>query len=193
MIKTSLYHDLLANDFHYVVLDEEDDLIRILLQSEEKEKIISFLKKNGWKCEKKKSGDKYLYGMERFLEFRLNSQLLIVCFQVACRSTLNGEWIPLDRKINVTALSNRIFIDSIPHLSVEDELCYLLAKDVYTEKNFSNIDQHRIEKCFGNVDIDVLMPKLEGVFFRFSDQMIKMLREKKYSFIIKSFHEFAEY
>lgn len=102
--------------------------------------------------------------------------------------------MPLDRKINIDILKRvRNGNAGFPVPGYEDELCYLLAKCVYTQKSFSAGDIERIGECLAHADKEVLMPKLEGVFFRFSERVLEMAKKGEYEDIIPSLFKFADY
>ena len=167
----------------------------ILCDKSDRKTIAGFLKKQGFKGKRSAfRNDKYLYGTDPFMKFEKAGQSVVLVCQIACRSTLHGEWVPLDRKINLDALQ-RIRRDQagIPLLSYEDELCYLLAKGVYTEKAFSEDCRKRIGLCMKHVQRDVLLPKLEGVFFCFTEKMLVLLEQERYEDIIPALWRFAEY
>lgn len=177
----------------YALLDEENSLVRILISEDKIEFLKKTAAKSGWKQIKDKSKDLYLYGMKRFLYFMVNGETLVVCCQLACRSTLNNGWVPLDKQINGLALVNVTQKGRLYYLSAEDELCYLAAKCVYTEKEFDKNDIRRIEACMSMVDRERLMPKLEGVFFRFTEHLLQLLERKEYDDIIPSLWKYAAY
>ena len=179
----------------YAILDSEEKSCRILISPDQKNDLIKAASGSGWKKLKDKSKDIYLYGMDHFLYFTVNDVKLTVCFQLACRSTLNGEWVPLDRKINNFAMDRIVMAEGADTYEPmpEDFLCYLLAKCVYTEKGFSEEDKRRITKCSKKVDTNVLMPKIEGVFFHFSETMLKMIDEGDFEHIIEALWRYAEY
>lgn len=177
----------------YAVLDEEESLIRILIPEDSRAFLKALASKSGWKQCRDRSGDLYLYGTKHFLYYSINEIRLIVCCQLACRSTLNNGWVPLDRKINGQALERVRMEGNIYYLGVEDELCYLTAKCVYTDRTFDPRDIRRIEACMSVADRAALIPKLEGVFFRFTDRLLQLLAAGKYADIIASLWRFAAY
>ena len=176
----------------YAFLDCEDKGFRILVSPKDKEEVKKLLLHLKWRKQKGPE-EIYLYGMEHFSYFENDGISLTVCYQVACRSTLHGEWVPLDRKINNFALTNVRDVDGVSRLCPEDELCYLFAKCVYTEKGFSAEDKIGIEKVLTSIDMDALMPKLEGVFFKFSPRILAMAKEGRFDEIIPALWRFGEY
>ncbi|GEM_PF-6063712 len=189
-----IYTEIQKKSLCFAVLEEREHFSRIFVSLRDKDKVSRIFEDNSWNKLKETPRESYLYGMEHFCYYESHGEKITVVFQLACRSTLNSAWVPLDRKINLTAIE-RITLDSngIPRLCAEDELCYFLAKCVYTDKTFDLQDIKRIESCFAKSDINQLMPKIESVFFRFSQKMLEMVQNKEYDHIINALWAFAEY
>lgn len=186
---------IMKENIPYALLDAENNIVRILISNTKKNEFSSMAHKNGWKKIKDKSKDIYLYGMDHFMYYAYNDVKIEVCCQLACRSTLNKGWVPLDRMINIGALDRVVCSkeDKVSVLSAEDFLCYILGKCVYTDEKFSNYDIDRIEKCLNNAEDKLLRTKLQGVFFNFTDELIEMLNEKKYDDLIDALWCYANY
>lgn len=180
-------------DIPYAVVDKEEPFVRILIPEDSREAFKTLAAKSGWKKTKDKSGDLFLYGMKHFLYYSVDGIKLNVCCQLACRSTLNNGWIPLDRRINDHLFEYIRLNDGVCYLGAEDELCYLTAKCVYTEKAFGSGDTERIEACMAVADREVLIPRLDGIFFNFTNKLLQLLAEQKYSDIIASLWRFSSY
>ena len=159
--KADLLRQLHSEGIPFALIEDDRNSMRILSSPASRDRIKKLLREQKWARIKKRDKDIYLYGMDHFLYFKKGSISLTICFQLACRSTLHGEWVPLDRKINHTALAKADHSRVPPSLCPEDELCYLLAKCVYTEKCFSDDDQSRIKRAVERVDERLLMPKIE--------------------------------
>lgn len=190
---TNIIRSMKANSIAFAVLDADNSSMIVLASPSSKDNIKSLLACQGWKKIKDNKKELYLYGMDRFLYYVQGNQKLTVCFQISCKSTLNGEWIPLDKKINDAALNRVKVEDEYVYLSPEDDLCYVLAKCVYTEKTFAGADVERIERDFTRADINILLPKLEGVFFKFTRILIGMLNRKAFDRVIEELWCFADY
>lgn len=191
----NIYNALKAEERKVALLDIEENLLRILIDAEQKDKYVQVLKKLGWRQQKDISKDLYLYGMDHFLYFEMEDVKLVVCCQLACRSTLNGEWVPLDRKINNYALERVVMEQDtvMPVPVAEDLLCYLLAKCVYTKESFSKEDIARIENCMKQVKEPQLSDKLEGVFFYFTNTILEMVKKGQYDDIVEALWCYSEY
>ncbi len=179
----------------FAVLDMPDPVLRILVDPKDRNKLQELLGRYGWKRTKTYDDEKYLYGIEHFMQYDTNGVKLDINFRIACRSTLNSAWVPLDMIINEGALQRTRKINEIPGpvLSVEDTICYLAAKSVYTEKEFLKPDRLRLKKELDRSDEQLLMNKMKLVFFKFSGQIIQMMKDGEFEDIIPSFWKFAEY
>lgn len=176
----------------YAVTDISDSSLSLLADSGDDDRIAALMKDNGWK--KTGDHDKYLYGMHPVFNYSKDALKAYIFFQLACRSTLNNAWVPLDRCINIGALERRIKDPEYGYmLSGEDMTCYLLAKAVYTDKRFSDTSISMIEKSMAGSDRDVLVPKLEKVFFRFTDKLLSMLESGQYDSITEALFSYAGY
>ncbi len=177
----------------YACLEQSEKDIQLLISESQRDFLKKTVLKSGWKKVKDKSGDLYLYGMKRFMYYSVGDIRVTVCCQLACRSSLNEGWVPLDAKINSQALLDTKEREGFSVLKPEDELCYLLAKCVYTVKEFKKDDIERIKKCFDLSDKEQLLPKLQSVFFRFTERLLQLMGENKYEKIISALWSFAEY
>lgn len=188
-----IFQDLNQSGFSYAVLDDEKELKRLLIASGDKKAVAKWAAAQGWKPLKDRSGDQYLYGMDRFLYYQVEGCRVILCCQAGCRSTLNGEWIPLDRCINLTALQDAVQEGDCRVLCPVDRVCYLLAKGVYTEQHFSEQDRARIFAALEQADPQRLLEKMRMVFFRFAEQMIAMARQGEFDRMRAALWGFADY
>lgn len=162
---------------------------RILIDEIKSKDVMHCLKKNGWKPIKMNKKDLFLYGMKPFEYMKKGNEILTVCCQIACKSTLHGEWIPLDRMINVGALER----SSDHRLCPEDDICYILAKCVYTNRRFSERDIKRIGENMLRADKDILLKKLGGVFFEYVDDLLRQIENRNYDNIISNLWQYDKY
>lgn len=188
----TLFTSFDAHNIKYAILDNNKTELNIIIP--EKTQIGSIMKKNGFNRVNRNTNDLFLYGMIPFQYYTNGEINICVCNQVACRSTLNGEWVPLDRKINLNIFNFiRKTSDNLSILCSEDEFCYLLAKSVYTNGIFCEEDINRISVLLEEIDEKKLFPKLEGVFFKFTKQIFEMCKEHKFDEIVQAVWSFAEY
>lgn len=194
--KKHLFEELNKNGVRFLVLEDNDHELRVLTEISRKKDFRKACKKLGLKRLKDKSGDLYLYGMEHFEYFAGEKLKVVMCCQVACRSTLNGEWVPLDRCINLSALNDAVQgdgADALPVLCPVDMICYLLAKGVYTQEHFDDNDIERINEAIKSVTDEDLMRKLKMVFFSFASKMLELVKEGKFDSLRSELWQYSEY
>ena len=179
----------------YAVLGNEQEETLILLSPDDEVNLLKISKQEKWINTDNKIKQKCLYGMHEYLYFSFNNYRFAFCFQLGCKSTLNNAWVPLDRCINIGALDRVLRKDGKNYyqLSNEDYLCYLLAKSVYTDKEFKKETIALIDELVKDINIEAFMKKLSFVFFKFTDEMTRLVQAGKYTNIISDFWQFAEY
>ena len=179
---------------NYCLLDEQTQSLTILAVNVDKNTVKESLRAAGFKKKKDKSGDVYLYGMDRYDYYECDGYQVTVCYQIACRSTLNREWVPLDRIVNLTAMQTRVLgDDNIYRLNPVDNICYRLAECVYTNKIFDDFSREDITNSLNIANRQLLRQKLALVFFGFTDIMIKKIEENAYESIIDDFWRYSDY
>lgn len=191
-----LYKDIIStlqkSNVIPILMDYSDTNCLLLVNNLNKAK--SILKKMNVKKLKDNPHELYLYGVDKFGYYSKNGLNLTLCGSLACRSTLNGGWVPLDRKINLSAFDNlRIDPEGYNHLAYDNELCYLLAKCVYTTRYFSEEDCNRIQVCLNYLKDEDVYQKIEGVFFNFSHEILVLCRNACYENIVESVWLFSDY
>lgn len=137
----------------------------------------------------------FLYGLKRFRFFVRANAKLDLCFQLACRSTNAGEWIPLDQEIQDSVWLNRKWDDQRQcyMLSPIDECVHLLARAYFDKKGVTELYRLRIQELFSGVEESELEHRLGLVFFRAAGEIISCLRSGKISEIVTRVTAFHEY
>ena len=110
----------------------------------------------------------FLYGMQRFKFFIRGAAKLDVCFQLACRSTNDGEWIPIDQEIQDSVWGGRYLCEKKKCYVLDpvDECVHLLAR-AFFDKNQVPIDySERVMFLYSKIDSEKFQKCLELVFFR---------------------------
>ena len=72
-------------------------------------------------------------------------------------------------------------------------LVHLITRCVFDKRKFSKAYIKEIERVFSRVDVLVFEQLLSLVFFKFTRQLIVMLRQKKYSNIFDNYIQFSDY
>ena len=174
--------------------------IDILVRWNEMGRTERFLKQTGFhRVPHPLRGDQFLYGVHPFRFYRHNSlHFFVDChFELACRSLNQGEWIPLDRRIQKHAWEH-----SAPHhigtvilagLSRVCECLHLLTRCVFDKRKFEAGYIRRIEELTEVLSDTELLAVIQPVFFKFSVPLVKLIRAKCYEKIIPAHLSFTEY
>jgi hypothetical protein len=174
--------------------------IDILVRPSHKVRLISILCQNNWLKSIHPwnfgTNFQFLYSMDEFLFFSKQSLHLDVCFQLCCRSLNAGEWFPLDILIQESVFKNKRIVQKeiiTYKLSYEDELIHLITRCVFDKKDFNNSYIERIEYLIEKVNIESFTYKIGKVFFKFTSQLIQLLKFKRYHDIRQNYITFINY
>jgi hypothetical protein len=184
------------NNILYALLDENSDNARLLISSEQKQKIHKLFKNLNWRPIKNAyKKEVFLYGMDSFEDFVYLNFKITLCYQLACKSTMMGNWIPLDRKINEFALAHRIMSSDKGFYVLNGiyDIPYRIAKCIFTEKIFSVYDIDILQKNENLLDKESIIESLGKVFFKFTPVLINMLRDKDYGHIVSACFNYSDY
>lgn len=137
----------------------------------------------------------FLYGMEKFRFFIRGNAKLDVCFQLACRSTNAGEWIPLDQEIQESVWRNRCWDGSKGTyiLSPIDECTHLLARAFFDKKEIDFAYRQRIASLWRILDEAEMERRLRLVFFRAAKEVVFCVRSSDYDGLIARLAAFHDY
>ena len=138
----------------------------------------------------------FLYAMKPFRFYNKEGLHVDVCCQLACRSLNEGEWFPLDAHIQDELWKNKIKSLNQPwlyQLSHEDELIHLITRCVFDKKKFPGGYISRIDELMGAVNVVNITYKLSLIFFKFTNTLLELIREKQYNNIYQTYLQFKEY
>ncbi len=174
--------------------------IDLLFYWNDRNKIERFLKQNSFrKISHPLRKNKFLYGVHPFEFYKhVSADFFIDChFELACRSLNQGEWIPLDSKIQQQAWSSctsypigGIRVLGLPHAC---ECLHLLTRCIFDKRQFTDGYIRRIEELSDMLNDAELMTVFKPVFFKFSEMLLQLLRTKRHEEIIHAHLRFKEY
>ena len=171
--------------------------IDILVKSEDKENLRKALLEKKWKIIPHPSSEvPFLYSMNSFDFYDLNGLHIDVAYELACRSIITRQWIPLDQKIQNYLWENKKESSDQPWkymLPTEIELIHLLTRCIFDKSIFNDGYVSRINKIYTYCNKDILLKHLELVFFSFSKQLINMIENREFNLIINKYLTFTEY
>lgn len=173
--------------------------IDLLVHPNDRSKLHSFMKKNklvSWPHPLDKgSGLEYLYAVYPFEFYKKDGYYFDICYQMVCKSPNAGEYMPVDMLINTSVWENRRLDGEYPwyRLSDEDLMVHLLTRCIFDKKKFTTEYKNELIKLNQTSDKVKLKLKLETVFFKYSDTLLKKIETGQYDNIINSYLSFIEY
>jgi hypothetical protein len=138
----------------------------------------------------------FLYGMTPFRFYNKEGLHIDVCCQLSCRSLNNGEWFPLDMKIQSGLWGRIISTPEAPwkyRLSYEDEVLHLMTRCIFDKKEFTEDYIKEIQYLYPKCEKKILFEKFSAVFFKFSYKLLELIKCKLFDKIIVSYLQFKDY
>lgn len=141
------------------------------------------------------SNTKFLYAMDPF-HFYIKDEIKIdVCFQLACRSTNQGEWMPLDQEINRSVWESSYYCNENNWymLGCEDEIIHLLTRCIFDKKTVTDGYKKRIFALFEASDHNLVLKKMAVVFFKFTESLYNSVLSGQIDSIHSDYIQFKAY
>lgn len=173
--------------------------IDILVKYEQIDDLRLFFEKNGFKkIPHPHRGNIFLYGVKKFQFYKDGSSVLFdLNFHLVCRSLDAGQWIPLDQTVQGSAWKSKRFETkndfSYWALSYEDEFIALIVRSIFDKREFQKGYTERILELLKLVDIDDVKTKMNLIFFKYTDTLLKQVQNKQFNNIISNYISFREY
>lgn len=196
-----IFEELNKNDIRYCVLEyyEESRYVDIFVHPEDNKKYLKLLNKLNYKDNTPQVREyAFIYKLKPDVIFVSPENVTIhsAC-QMSCvsLSNLSKCKLPLDNSIQESLWNNKFWNEKQEYweISPEDHMIQIVTKCVFNQKEFDEQSIQWIENCGINLDSDDLIRKLEGVFFFFTPDLIRHIREKRYDEIIYDYRTFHKY
>lgn len=204
-----LFKQLEEKEISYAVLRNLDNRIPnhidstkdidIIVLDKDKFEFQYFMKKNGFRKERHPwdFGENFifLYAMDK-LDFYIKDEMILdICYQLCCRSTDHGEWMPLDQMIQQSVWKNRKrnAVYGYYELSFEDEFIHLVTRALFDKKKFPPEYRERLNQLIECINERDVMEKLKVIVFNYADKLLEQIKQKKYEKIYKNYIEFVLY
>ena len=116
-------------------------------------------------------------------------------FALCCKSLVPKTWIPLDKKINQSAWTEKAFDAKNNFWQLDDKnlLIYLLARCIFDKEIFKDAYIIEIEKRLNLFNDIYVREAMELVFFKFTPKLVNLIKNKNYASIINEYISFKEY
>ena len=189
------------NDIQYCVLklDENEQMIDLFIHLESNARFIEIMQKNHYK--KVDTGTHeyaFIYHLEPDIFWKApNGSKIHSSCQMSCDSLskLSNCKLPLDQKIQKSIWENRVWNEQGQYWNVcsADYLIHILVTCIFDKKRFDQNSIRWITESGVNLRDGLLTEKLEGVFFRFTPELIRHMEENDYQSIIGDYRTFRNY
>ena len=114
---------------------------------------------------------------------------------LSCCSLMDKTWIPLDQEIQKRLWQCKKW-DAKNHWWITDNetrFIYLLARCVFDKKTFSEAYKIEIDNLFREINYQITRMLLERVFFKYTDELLKQVKERDYSNILNNYLSYSQY
>ncbi len=177
--------------------------IDILVKEEEKDKFQKIMSANQFYMQEhplgRNNGWSFLYGLQEYQFWRLGNyerELYIdASFRLSCKSLMPKAWIPLDDFIQKRVWEQRIFDKEKQWwiMDIHTRFAYYLVRCIFDKKIFSQRYISEIENALPVIDICIVKELLEHIFFKYTDRLLMLIKNKEYNVIILDYIRFADY
>jgi hypothetical protein len=176
--------------------------IDILVHKKDEAKFVDFFRSNEYKTLRHPYRNQvFLYGMDKFkFKFKNNKNNILfdLNYQLAVNSLDAGQLFPLDNAIQISSWANKRFVKkegdfSYWTLSYEDEFVSLVARSIFDKREFDKGYIKRISELLLMIDKEKVLLKLNLIFFKFADNLLKLIEDSDYSNVTKRYFEFRDY
>lgn len=174
--------------------------IDILVHPENRLLFYKLMRENGFVSNpyyavRRKNGYIFLYPMDDGDWFTKNKVIVEVFYQINVHALRKNAIIPLDESINQSIWNNRVWNSEKNWWQVDDKnlIVYLLARAIFDKKEFNSIYIAEIKHRKNLLNEEDVIKKLYLVFFRFTDRLIYLVENERYSEIIHEYIKFSDY
>lgn len=139
-----------------------------------------------------------LYGINEFEMYKNSAELLIdINYQICVKSLSKIHLVPLDDFIQKNIFKNKkkIYFDQIPinHMGDNEYLVSIIARQIYDKENFDDWAMNEINRLMPVCNVNIVYKYLKLIFFKFTDDLIKMINKKQFKLIKTNYIRFQKY
>lgn len=173
--------------------------IDILVKHQKLDDLKIFFVKNGFKeIPHPHRGNFFLYGVKKFKFYKNYADVLFdLNFHLVCRSLDAGQWMPLDQIAQESAWANKRFETrkefNYWSLSYEDEFITLIVRSIFDKREFQKGYIERILELFNLINIDNVKSKMNLIFFKYTNNLLRQVENNNFKNIINNYIGFKEY
>lgn len=197
--RSQIEYVLIKNDGQKIPFNISDgDDIDILVHPGDYEKYIKLIKENGHKILSGESSKYYfIYNMRSDIYSQKDDLYSHAYDKLSCVSFTNMglSKIPLDKEIQSFIWKSKKW-DSDNSWWIADDrviLLYLITRSIFDKKKFRRRYIDEIEKRKNFIEDEIFIKLCHLVFFKFTNFLLELIKEKKYDDILKKYRCFIDY
>jgi hypothetical protein len=182
---------------NFRILDVQNKMITILLRHDDMPVLSKILK--GRKIKQcihplgKKNGYKFLYRMNEFQLYKFNDLYLEFFFQLPCASLTPKTWMPLDLAIQTRLWEQEIRKDGLLWVDDLNQYLFHLCWAIFANNGFSPFEKDFLISHKTVLDDLEFEQFASLVFFKFTPDLLRLLKEDRYDDILPSYYKFSDY
>lgn len=139
-----------------------------------------------------KLGYHFLYQMRPYELYKKDGFFYEFYFKLPCTSLTPKSYIPLDKQIQ-----DYVFEQAAEgEIKKIDDLTYSIYRiclAIFEREAFTDYDAEYLSAHKEALDSEDGIRLLEGVFFRFTGELIQLIKDEKYTEIISAYYAFSDY
>lgn len=137
----------------------------------------------------------FLYNLTPFRMFTNGEINLDISFELNCRSVNMGEWMPIDQSINEEAWEKRVFNSQTARYELSDKIkvVHFVTRCVFDKHFFPTKYRESLEILLDQVEFSEISKSLDFVFYKFTDRLLEMLKNRDYENIYSEYIKFHDY
>ncbi len=139
----------------------------------------------------------FMYGAHEniFLRHATNSLIVDAYAELCTKSIVMNAWLPLDRIIQESVWADKVWDAENQWWIMDDEnmIIYLITRSVFEKNKFTEAYIREIDKRMRFLVSPDARRKLEKVFFKFTNTLLKMVSKGKYKEILTAYLMFTDY
>lgn len=189
---------ILVNEgVEYRILDFQNKMLSVIVNQKYRRKLSDIIREERlvelYHPLGKEKGYKFLYQMDPFILTKYENLYIEVFSQLPCASLTPKTWIPLDRVIQKRVWQQRCVERDILWVDNICKYIFHLCWAVFVNLGFSPFEKQYLMSNKQILDSLEFPNLLSLVFFKFSQELISLLKEDKFEAIIPSYYKFVDY
>lgn len=201
-----VFHSFKDQNVNFVVLRNFDDIphnctinndIDVLVHKNDMPVVEQIFKD----CEfqKEVDDDEYLYNSTPHQHFYLHSKDIHfdITNSLSYRSSNNiKQWIPVDERLQVDVFNKKIYVENslwfyMP--AVQDQFLHLICHCIFDKRSINKKYSARIELLFSQLKLDEDIESIKLCFFKFTDELIKIIKNGDTELLYDKYIKFTRY